>query len=94
MVIISIETSRYRFQIIYEFTIQARNVDCSEFLFLEDNRIIHKLKLSEKLLSLRIKPGLHMVVTIAEHAYDNASKKILKLSTYRPQLSLLKDKYF
>ena len=28
------------------------------------------------------KPGLHIVVTVAEHACDDAPKRILKLSIY------------
>ena len=38
-----------------------------------------------------VKPGLHIVVRIAEHACDDASKRILKLSTYR--LKILPVKY-
>ena len=37
-----------------------------------------------------LKPGLHIVVRIAEHACDDASKRILKLSTYRLKLFLVK----
>ena len=37
------------------------------------------------------KPGLHIVVRLAEHACDNVSKSILKPSTYRLQIFLVKD---
>ena len=40
-----------------------------------------------------IKPGLHIVVKVAEHACDDASKRILKPSTYRLQIFLVKDQY-
>ena len=40
-----------------------------------------------------IKPGLHIVLTIAEHASDNAPKKILRLSTYRLKIFLVKYEY-
>ena len=40
-----------------------------------------------------LKPGLHMVVRIAEHACDDASKRILKLSTYRLQIFFKRDQY-
>ena len=39
-----------------------------------------------------VKPGLHMVVTVAEHVCDDASKRILKLSTYRSKIFLVKYK--
>ena len=32
------------------------------------------------LTNCRFKPGLHIIVTIAEHACDDASKRFLKLS--------------
>ena len=38
----------------------------------------------------RLKPGLHIVGRIAEHACDDASKRILKLSTYRLKIFLAK----
>ena len=38
-----------------------------------------------------IKPGLYIVV--AEHACDDASKKIIKPSTYRLQIFLVRDQY-
>ena len=38
-------------------------------------------------------PGLHIVVRIAEHACDDASKRILKPSTYRLQIFLVRDQY-
>ena len=37
-----------------------------------------------------VKPGLHMVGRIAEHACDDASKRILKLLTYRLKIFLVK----
>ena len=37
-----------------------------------------------------LKLGLHMVVTIMEHACDGAAKGILKLSTYQLQIDLVK----
>ena len=40
-----------------------------------------------------VKPGLHIVVTIAEHACDDASKMILKFSMYRLQIFLEKNQY-
>ena len=39
------------------------------------------------------KPGLHIVVRVAEHACDDASKRILKPSTYRLQIFLVRDQY-
>ena len=42
---------------------------------------------------VHFKPGLHMVVRVAEHACDDASKRILKFSTYRLQLFLVRDQY-
>ena len=38
-------------------------------------------------------PGLHIVVRVAEHAFDDASKRILKPSIYRLQIFLVRDKY-
>ena len=40
-----------------------------------------------------IKPGLHIVVRVAEHACDDASKRILKPSTYRLQIFLVRNQY-
>ena len=37
-----------------------------------------------------LKPGLHIVLTMAEHASDDASKRILKLSTNQLQIFLVK----
>ena len=37
-----------------------------------------------------LKPGLHIVVKVAEHACDDATKKILKPSTYRLKIFLVK----
>ena len=42
---------------------------------------------------LALKPGLHIVVRVAEHACDDASKRILKPSTYRLQIFLVRDQY-
>ena len=39
-----------------------------------------------------LKPGLHMVVIIAEHASD-VPKKILRLSVHRLQIFLVKHEY-
>ena len=40
-----------------------------------------------------LKPGLHIVVTIAEHASDDAPKRILRLSTHPLQIYLVKYEY-
>ena len=40
-----------------------------------------------------IKPGLHIVVTIAKHACDDTLKRILKLSTHRLQVFLVNNRY-
>ena len=40
-----------------------------------------------------VKPGTHIVVTIAQHACDRVPKKVLKLSTYRLQIFLVKYEY-
>ena len=37
-----------------------------------------------------MEPGLHIIVTIAEHACDHVLKRVLKLSTYRLQTFLVK----
>ena len=37
-----------------------------------------------------IKFGLHIVLTIAQHACDRVLKRVLKLSTYRSQIFLVK----
>ena len=42
---------------------------------------------------LLVKPGLHMVVTIPKHACHHVLKRILKLSTYRLQVFLVKYEY-
>ena len=42
---------------------------------------------------MAFKPGLHIVVTIAEHASDVAPKRILKLSIHRLQLFIVKCEY-
>ena len=41
----------------------------------------------------RVKPGLHIVVTVAEHACDHVLKRALKLSTHRLQIFLVKYEY-
>ena len=41
-----------------------------------------------------LKHGLHMLIPIAEHACDDASKGILKLEKYRVQIFRLEDQYF
>ena len=40
-----------------------------------------------------LKPCLHIALRVAEHACDDASKRILKLSTYRLQIFLVRDQY-
>ena len=40
-----------------------------------------------------VEPGLHIVVTIARHAYDRLLKRVSKLSTYRLQIFLVKYEY-
>ena len=42
---------------------------------------------------LPLKPGLHIVVTVTEHACDDAPKRILKLSVYPLQIFLVKHQY-
>ena len=42
---------------------------------------------------LHFKPGLHVVVRVAEHACDDASKRILKPSTYQLQIFLVRNQY-
>ena len=72
------------------------NIECHD-LFSIDHKsevISQKVKPSAHILVLlRLKPGLHRVVKIAEHVCDDASKRILKLSKYRLQLFLVKDRY-
>ena len=47
--------------------------------------------LKKQLLIIKVlKPGLHIVVMIADHACDVVSKRILKLSTHRLQILLVK----
>ena len=41
----------------------------------------------------RVKPGLHIVVTVAEHACDNVLQSILQLSKYQLQIFRVKDEY-
>ena len=40
-----------------------------------------------------VKPGLHIVVTIAKHACDSVLKRVSKLSAYRLQVFLVKYEY-
>ena len=40
-----------------------------------------------------VKPGLHIVVRVAEHTCDDASKRILKPSTNRLQIFLVRDQH-
>ena len=40
-----------------------------------------------------VKIGLHILVTIAQHACDHVLKRVLKLSTYRLQILLVKYEY-
>ena len=40
-----------------------------------------------------IKPGLHIVVRVAEHACNDGSKRILKHSAYRLQIFLVRHQY-
>ena len=40
------------------------------------------------LLHAKVKSGLHIVITIAEHACDHVLKNVSKLSTYRFQIFL------
>ena len=42
---------------------------------------------------ISVKPDLHIVVTIAQHACDRVLKKVLKLSTYRLPIFLVKYQY-
>ena len=42
---------------------------------------------------ISVKPGLHVVVTIGHHAYARVLKMVLKLSTYRLQIFLVKCEY-
>ena len=41
----------------------------------------------------RLKPGLHIVVTIGEHACDHVLERVLKLSAYRSEIFLVKYQY-
>ena len=41
----------------------------------------------------RLKPGFHVVVTIAEHACDHVLNRVLKLLIYRSQTFLVKYKH-
>ena len=48
------------------------------------------IKIFKFFVSDHLKPGLHIVVTIAEHAFDVAPKMILRLSIHRFQIFLVK----
>ena len=48
---------------------------------------------SRMIATLYLKPGFHIVVRVTEHACDDASKRILKPSTYRLQIFLVRDQY-
>ena len=45
------------------------------------------------LYPIRHEPGLHIIVTIAEHASDVAPKRVLRLSIHRLQIFLVKYGY-
>ena len=42
---------------------------------------------------ISVKPNLHIVVTIAQHACDRVRQRVLKLSTYQLQMFLVKYEY-
>ena len=42
---------------------------------------------------LNFKPGLHIVVRVAEHVWDDVSKRILKPPSYLLQIFLARDQY-
>ena len=42
---------------------------------------------------ISVEPGLHIVVTIAQHAWDRFLKRVLRLSTYQLQIFLVKYEY-
>ena len=42
---------------------------------------------------ISVKPDLHIIVTVAQHACDRVLKRVLKLSTYRLQIFLVKYEY-
>ena len=65
--------------------IYGPNFDVSE-------NVLNKVSSSFKDLSI-LKPDLHIVVRVAEHACDDASKRILKPSTYRLQIFLVRYQY-
>ena len=58
-----------------------------------DFYLIGQEKLLMLIMSYFLKPGLHIVVTVAEHACDDASKRILKLLIYPLQIFLVKHQY-
>ena len=53
----------------------------------------HMLTILPTIWRPRLKPGLHIVVRVAEHACNDASKRILKPSAYQLQIFLERDKY-
>ena len=61
------------------------NFDVSE-------NVLNQVSSTFKELSV-LKPGLHIVVRVAEHAFNDASKRILKPSTYRLQIFLVRYQY-
>ena len=72
-------------------TVMIVNIDLLQEIFVIDmlrarcKHVLRPLQLyGDQVLSL------HIVVTIAEHASDDAPKRILKLSTYRLQIFLVK----
>ena len=54
---------------------------------------LKQFKFSKRWRIQDVKPGLHVVVRVAEHACDDASKRILKPSAYRLQIFLVRDQY-
>ena len=46
--------------------------------------------LRDLFVKLNLKPGLHIVVAIAEHFYDHVPKRAIKMSLYRLQIFLVK----
>ena len=50
-------------------------------------------QVTRKLHCVTLKPGLHTVVTMAEHASDDAPKRNLRLPTHRLQIFFVKYEY-
>ena len=63
------------------------------FLYLQELTFLIPIGRIKGVLNFNLKPGLHIVVRVAEHACDDASKRILKPSTYRLQIFLVTDQY-